>query len=67
MDIIEQTFDPLDMNQYKIEKLPKREKNKTEKFLSFIGPPLALIVFLLLAFVLKPSFLQSFDPRNSRC
>ena len=64
MDIIEQTFDPLDMNQYKIEKLPKREKNKTEKFLSFIGPPLALIVFLLLAFVLKPSFLQSFDPEK---
>lgn len=55
-------FDPLDMNNYKIEKLPKRSKSKVESFLALIGGPLAIIAFVLIYFILKPSFLSAIDP-----
>lgn len=64
MDSKENVFDPLDMSQYKIDKLPKREKNKTEKFLTLIGPPLAVVAFILLGFILQPTFLHNFDPEK---
>ena len=51
-------FDPLDMANYKIEKLPKRSKTKVESVLAIIGGPLAIISFILIYFVFKPSFLQ---------
>ena len=54
-------FDPLDMNNYKIEKLPKRSKSKVESFLAILGGPLAIITFILIYFVLKPDFLQSIN------
>ena len=54
-------FDPLDMNNYRIERLPKRSKSKTEKFLSNIGGPLAALLFILIYFVFKPAFLQSIN------
>jgi len=56
-------FDPLDMNNYRIERLPKREKSKVEALLSTIGGPLALAVifFVLIYFVFKPAFLQVID------
>jgi len=54
-------FDILDMNNYKMEKLPKREKSKTEKFLMKIGSPLAIIAFILILFVFDFSFLHNFD------
>ncbi|RLD71166.1 MAG: hypothetical protein DRI87_07325, partial [Bacteroidetes bacterium] len=38
-------FDPLDMSNYRIEKLPKRSKSKVEAFLATIGGPLAIISF----------------------
>jgi anion transporter len=49
------------MNNYKMEKLPKREKSKTERFLMKIGIPLALISFILILFVLDLDFLKNFD------
>lgn len=55
-------FDPLDMHNYRIEKLPKRKKGNFEKWLTYIGPPLAIISFILVAFVLKMPFLQQIDP-----
>ncbi len=55
-------FDPLDMNNYRIERLPKRAKSKVEAFLSKIGGPLAVLVFVFIYFFLKPGFLQSIDP-----
>lgn len=55
-------FDPLDMHNYRIEKLPKRKKGNFEKWLTYIGPPLAIISFVLVAFVLKIPFLQQIDP-----
>lgn len=60
----ETAFDLLDMHNYRIEKLPKRKKGTFEKWLTYIGPPLAIISFILLAFVLKLSFLQQIDPAH---
>ena len=56
------SFDLLDMHNYRIEKLPKRKKGNFEKWLTYIGPPLAIASFVLLGFVLKLSFLQQIDP-----
>lgn len=57
-------YDPLDMRQYRIEKLPKRDKGKVEKWLAILGPPLALISFLLFALVIKLPFLADIDPES---
>ncbi len=54
-------FDILDMHNYRIEKLPKREKSQFEKWLAIIGPPLALIAFIWLGFIAHFSFLQDID------
>lgn len=40
------TFDPLDMNNYKIEKLPKMQKSGLEKWMARLGVPLAIIAFV---------------------
>lgn len=58
---VENGFDPLDMHNYRIEKLPKRQKSDFERYLAMAGPPLALIAFLLLGFVIKIPFLQEID------
>ncbi|MFA5420053.1 MAG: SLC13 family permease [Bacteroidales bacterium] len=57
-------FDPLDMNNYKIEKLPKRSKSKFEKSLALIGSPLAVVVFILLYFVYHPAYLLNINPED---
>ncbi len=57
-----QTFDPLDMRNYRIEKLPKREKSGFERWLAIIGPILAVLSFVLFAFVIRLPFLQHIDP-----
>ena len=54
-------FDPLDMQNYRIEKLPKRTKSKVESFLATIGGPLAIISFVLIYFIFKPGFLLNID------
>ncbi len=54
-------FDPLDMRNYRIEKLPKRAKTPFEKWLAIIGAPLAVVVFILFGFILEVPFLQSLD------
>ena len=57
-------FDPLDMHNYRIEKLPKREKTKVQKILAVIGPVLATAAFILLSYVFKFQFLQSINPAD---
>jgi anion transporter len=57
----EEVFDVLDMNNYRMEKLPKREKSNFEKFLMKIGAPLAIISFILILYVFDFSFLHNFD------
>ena len=36
-------FDPLDMNNYKVEKLPKMQKSNFEIWMARLGGPLAII------------------------
>lgn len=54
-------YDPLDMHNYRIEKLPKRAKGKFERWLAVAGVPLAIISFLLIGFVVSIPFLQEID------
>ena len=54
-------FDVLDMHNYRMEKLPKREKSKFEKSLMKIGGPLAIISFILLMFFIDIPFLNHID------
>lgn len=54
-------FNPLDMNNYRVEKLPKIEKSGFEKKLMYIGGPLALVAFVLLYWVVKIPFLEHID------
>ena len=58
---VEDTFNPLDMNNYKVEKLPKIEKSGFEKILMYVGAPLAALVFLLLYYVVKIPFIENID------
>lgn len=55
-------YDPMDMNNYKIEKLPKMQKSGFERLLQRIGGPLALVVFALIYWVADIPFLASIDP-----
>ena len=57
----EQAFDPLDMNNYKLEKLPKMEKTNFEKWMARLGAPLALLAFVLIFWVFKIPFLENLN------
>ena len=59
--LLQNGFDVLDMKNYRMEKLPKREKSKFEGFLMRIGGPLAILSFVLILFVLKIPFLDNLD------
>ena len=54
-------FDPLDMNNYKLEKLPKMQKSGFEKILQRIGGPLAILVFVLLYWCVDIPFINNID------
>lgn len=55
-------FNPLDMNNYRVEKLPKIPKSGFEKTLTYIGGPLAILVFAYLYWFANISFLDNLDP-----
>ena len=55
-------FDYLDMNNYKVEKLPKREISAIEQWIAKIGGPLAIVVFIFIYFFSDISFLQNINP-----
>jgi len=59
--LLQNGFDVLDMKNYRMEKLPKREKSKFEKVLMRIGGPLAILSFVLILFILKIPFLDNLD------
>lgn len=52
--------DVLDMNNYRMEKLPERKRSKVEKILMIIGAPLAIISFILILFLNIP-FLENIN------
>lgn len=58
------SYDLLDMNNYKVEKLPVREKTKFEKWMSIVGGSLAIIVFILLYWFIDSHFLSNIDPSD---
>ena len=55
-------FDPLDMNNYKLEKLPKIQKSPFEKWMARLGGPLAVIVFVLIYWFGDFNFLNNINP-----
>ena len=55
----EEAFDPLDMNNYKVEKLPKMQKSGFEKWMARLGGPLAILVFVLIYWVADIGFLDN--------
>ena len=55
----EKVFDPLDMNNYKVEKLPKMQKSGFEKWMARLGAPLAILVFVLIYWVVDFGFLDN--------
>ena len=57
-DAIQEEYDVLDMNNYRVEKLPKIEKSGFEKWLQRLGGPLAIAVFILLYKVVNVPFLN---------
>ncbi len=59
--IVKEEFDVLDMNNYRMERLPAREKSKFERILMIIGGPLAIVSFVLLMFFIDIPFLNNFN------
>jgi solute carrier family 13 (sodium-dependent dicarboxylate transporter), member 2/3/5 len=53
--------DPLDMGQYRIDRLPKRQRTRFEINLARAGIPLGTLVFLLFGFLWTPEWLINFD------
>ena len=56
-----QAFDPLDMNNYKVEKLPKMEKSGFEKWMARLGGPIAALVFILIYWVVDIPLFDNLD------
>lgn len=54
-------FDPLDMSNYRIEKLPKMQKSKFELWMQRIGGPLAIVAFVVIAFFCSIPFIDNLD------
>ena len=63
-ELEQQEFDPLDMNNYKVEKLPKMQKSGFEKWMARLGMPLAIISFVLFLCVLKVPFIDDLKDRD---
>ena len=57
-------FDPLDMNNYKIEKLPKMQKSKFEIWMARLGGPLAVIAFVWICWFCHIGFIDNLDTSN---
>ncbi len=60
----QQAFDPLDMNNYRIEKLPKMQKSGFEKILQRIGAPLAILAFIVIYWMADIPFINQIDTNS---
>ena len=56
------SFDPLDMNNYKVEKLPKMQKSSFEQWMARLGGPIAIIAFILLYWFVPIGFIDNLNP-----
>lgn len=59
----EAVFDPLDMNNYRVEKFKKIEKAGFEKLMEKWGGPVAILAFILIYYFSNISFLNHIDPK----
>ena len=57
----EKAFDPLNMDNYKIEKLPKMQKSGFEIWMARLGAPLALIAFVWICWFCHIGFIDHLD------
>ena len=60
----QEAFDPLDMNNYRIEKLPKMQKSGFEKILQRIGAPLAILAFIVIYWLADIPFIDRIDTNS---
>ncbi|MDL2322442.1 DASS family sodium-coupled anion symporter [Bacteroidales bacterium OttesenSCG-928-A17] len=61
-DVQKEGYNPLDMNNYKIEKLPTMQKSGFERQMQRWGAPVAVLVFILLYWIIDVGFLQNINP-----
>ncbi|GHV72394.1 membrane protein [Bacteroidia bacterium] len=61
---INKVFDPLDMNNYRIEQLPHRPKSGFERWMAYLGGPLAILAFIALYWFVDIPFLNHFNPER---
>ena len=54
-------FDPLDMGNYKVEKLPKMQKSKFEVWMARLGGPLAIAAFVWICWFCHIGFIDNLD------
>jgi len=55
-------FDPLDMKNYRIEQLPRRQQSPIEHWIGIGGIALALLAFVVIGFLWTPQYLIAVDP-----
>ncbi|MCF0174189.1 MAG: DASS family sodium-coupled anion symporter [Bacteroidales bacterium] len=58
---VEVAFDPLDMNNYRVDKLPKMKKSAFETWMQRLGGPLAIIAFVLIYWFGNIGFIDNLD------
>src|SRR5574338_860880 len=58
----ETVFDPLDMNNYRVEKLLTIEKKGFERWMEIAGMPAAILVFVIIYYFVNIPFLNHIDP-----
>jgi len=61
---VSKAIDPLDMSQYHLNRLPKRQLSRFEKWMSKLGGPLAILSFVLLNFFIAIPFLEHINPET---
>ena len=54
-------FDPLDMGNYKVEKLPRMQKSKFEVWMARLGGPLAIAAFVWICWFCHIGFIDNLD------
>ena len=56
---VQTNYDPLDLNSYSLNRLPKKKLTKTGAFFKKWGLPIAAILFFVLAYVVQNPFCNS--------
>lgn len=57
-----ESFDILDMNNYRVERLRKNKKSGFERWMEIFGGPLAILVFVYIYFFANIPFLNNINP-----